>query len=139
MNSESLTAPGQAPLSNRAPRFADLNSMAVSLTQQIFQCIAVAALALASYFLISHFLFQSVQVVGASMSPTLHNADRYFVNRWMYHVREPRRGDIVVIKDPTDGVYVVKRIVALGGESVYFKDGELYINGKKFFEPYLPA
>jgi signal peptidase I len=120
------------------PRFADVNTMAISIVQQICQCVIVAALALASYFFVSHFIFQSVQVVGISMSPTLHDADRYFVNRLLYHVREPKRGDIVVVKDP-DGIYVVKRIIALAGESVYLKNGTLYINGKHLMEPYLPA
>ena len=98
---------------------------------------AVGALAVASYFLVSHYVLQTVQVAGASMSPTLHDADRYFLNRWIYDLRAPRRGEIVVVKDPTDGNFCVKRIVALPGESVYFKDGRLFVNGEELAEPYL--
>ena len=110
-----------------------------SWLQQIFQCFIVAVLATVSYFLISRYVLQSVQVVGASMSPTLHDADRYFLNRWIYDLRSPRRGEIVVLKDPTDGAYCVKRVVALPGESVYFKNGHLFVNGKELAEPYLPS
>ncbi|MEY2467297.1 MAG: signal peptidase [Verrucomicrobiota bacterium] len=138
MNSESVSVRSNASPAQGLPRFADVNTMALSLVQQICQCVIVAALALASYFFVSHFLFQRVEVVGVSMSPTLHDTDRYFVNRLMYRVREPKRGDIVVVKDP-DGVYVVKRIIALAGESIYFKDGTLFINGRHLAEPYLPA
>lgn len=112
-------------------------SLVTSFVQQVYQCLAIGALAVASYFLISHYVLQSVQVAGASMSPTLHNADRYFLNRWIYHFRAPRRGEIVVVKDPTDGSYCVKRIVGLPGDLLYFKNGDLFVNGKAFKEPYL--
>jgi signal peptidase I len=107
--------------------------------KQVVQCVVVAILATFSYFLISRYILQSVQVVGASMSPTLQDADRYFLNRWVYDLREPRRGEIVVLKDPTDGAYCVKRVIALPGEAVYFKNGRLFVNGKELREPYLPA
>lgn len=110
-----------------------------SAVKQIAQCMVVAALATASYFLISRYVLQSVQVVGASMWPTLQDTDRYFLNRWIYDLREPRRGEIVVLKDPTDGAYCVKRVVALPGEAVFFKNGRLFVNGKELPEPYLPA
>jgi len=109
-----------------------------SALKQFAQFVVVAVLAAASYFLISHYVLQSVQVVGASMWPTLHDADRYFLNRWVYDLREPRRGEIVVLKDPTDGAYCVKRVIALPGEAVLFKDGRLFVNGRELSEPYLP-
>lgn len=110
----------------------------ISLARQIFQLIALCGLAIASYFLVSHFVLQAVRVEGISMSPTLHNADEYFLKRWVYYVRQPRRGDIVVIKDPSDGTFAVKRIVALAGETVFIsKMGQLYVNGHLLSEPYL--
>lgn len=128
-----------APQGPAAPvvRKARSNSRATSLVQQIYQCIAVAALAVASYFLISHYVLQSVQVSGLSMWPTLHDSDRYFLNRLTYHFRAPQRGEIVVVRDPSDGSYCVKRIVGLPGESLYFKNGDLFVNGKELDEPYL--
>jgi signal peptidase I len=110
-----------------------------SAIKQISQCVAVALLATASYFFISRYILQSVQVAGASMWPTLQDEDRYFLNRWIYDLRAPRRGEIVVLKDPTDGAYCVKRVVALPGEAVYFKNGRLFVDGKELAEPYLPA
>jgi len=113
------------------------NTKSRSWLQQILQCLAVTGFALASYFFISHYLFQTVQVVGVSMAPTLHDSDRYFVNRWVYHLRAPQRGDIVVLKDPTDGAYCVKRVIGLAGESLFFKNGHIYVNGHKLHETYL--
>jgi signal peptidase I len=106
---------------------------------QIWQCGLVFLLAAASYVLISRFVVQSVEVVGASMSPTLRDAERYFLNHCVYLVHSPRRGDIVVLKDPTDGTYAVKRIIAGPGESIHLKDGAVYLNGAELKEPYLPS
>ncbi|HET7624740.1 MAG TPA: signal peptidase I [Verrucomicrobiae bacterium] len=105
---------------------------------QITQIGFVAVLALLCYQLISHFFFQSVEVLGSSMVPTLHNSDHYFLNRLAYRSHGPLPGDIVVVKDPTDGTPIVKRVIATPGQSVFFKNGSVYVNGKKLFEPYLP-
>lgn len=107
--------------------------------QQIGQCLAAAALALASYFFISHFLLQSVKVVGVSMAPTLYDSQLYLLNRWIYLVRAPQRADVVVLRDPLDNGFSVKRIVALPGDTVYLADGCVYVNGHKLAEAYLPA
>jgi signal peptidase I len=109
-----------------------------SLTQQIYQCLVVAALALASYFIISHFVLQSVTVVGVSMSPTLKDSQHYLLNRWMYLVRAPQHSDIVVIRDPTDNTFAVKRIIGTSGDLVYLRGGNVYLNGRPLHEPYLP-
>ena len=110
----------------------------LSLMQQILQLIMLTALAVAGYFVISHYVLQAVRVDGVSMVPTLHNADQYYLKRWVYLVRPPQRGDIVVIKDPTDGGFAVKRIIGLSGESVFLKrNGVVYVNGNKLSEPYL--
>ena len=111
----------------------------MSLMQTAGQCIAIGALAVASYFLFSHYVLQSVEVSGSSMAPTLHNTDRCLLNRVICDFRAPRRGEIVVVRDPTDGAYCVKRVVGLPGESLCFKNGRLLVNDQELDEPYLPA
>lgn len=107
------------------------------LRTQLLQCGVVAVVALASYLIISHFVLQSVQVVGVSMSPTLKNTGYYFLNRCVYLLREPKASDIVVIRDPIDQGYAVKRIIAGEGDFVYLKGGHVYVNGRQLAEPYL--
>jgi len=106
--------------------------------RQIVQCVVMAGLAFLSYLIISHFFFQSVRVVGRSMIPTLRDSQQYLLNRWIYHVRAPQRLDVVVIRDPADNGFSVKRIIAVSGDSIYFKEGAVYLNGRKLNEPYLP-
>jgi len=108
------------------------------LIKQFAQCICVAAAAYGCFQFCSHYLFQAVQVDGWSMAPTMADADRYLLNRWIYHVREPRPEDVVVLRDPVDDVYLVKRIVAIPGDLVYLKGGRIFVNRKPLKEAYLP-
>ena len=109
-----------------------------SILRQGFQCLAIAVLAAASYFVISRFLVQSVKVVGRSMVPTLQDSQYYLLNRWVYHLHAPRRCDIVVLRDPSDDGFSVKRIIATPGDSIYLRDGSIYLNGCRLNEAYLP-
>lgn len=109
-----------------------------SALKQMVACALIAALAYGVFQFVTHHVLQSVQVVGLSMTPTLHDSERYVLNRWVYHVRDPKPQEIVVLRDPADNCYAVKRIVAKQGDTVFVKDGELFINGKLLHEPYLP-
>ena len=73
------------------------------------------------------------------MLPTLHDADRCFLNRWVYHLHPPQPGDVVVLKDPSDGGYAVKRVIAGSGDSIHLKGGGVFVNGHRLYEPYLFA
>jgi signal peptidase I len=137
MNAEYSSAGSESVAPWLRNRGSETKTEAPSLLQQFIQFLALGGLAVVSYLFISHYVFQSVQVVGVSMSPTLHDAGHYFLNRWAYHSRDPQHSDVVVIKDPTDGKFAVKRVIAGPGELVYFKNGQLYINGRKLNEPYL--
>ena len=108
-----------------------------SALKQVLTCLLVAVLAYGAFQFVTHYVLQSVQIVGASMSPTLHDSERYVLNRWVYHVRDPKPQDIVVLRDPADDCYAVKRIVAKQGDTVFVKDGHLFVNGKLVNEPYL--
>jgi|SRR5882762_8958147 len=108
-----------------------------SLLRQTFQCLCVGVLALASYLIISQYFVTTVEVVGSSMIPTLRNADHYLLNRWVYHFRQPQRKEVVVLRDPSGGCFAVKRVIGVAGDSVYLKDGFVYLNGQKLDEPYL--
>lgn len=107
------------------------------LTQKTAFLILIAFLCVGCYYAISRFFLQSVEVVGISMVPTLQERNHYLLNRWAFHNREPKHNDVVVIRDPGDHGFSVKRVVAVAGESILFKDGKVYVNGKQLEEPYL--
>ena len=109
-----------------------------TLLKNIFFAALIAGLSYGSFHFITSYVMQSVHVVGSSMSPTLHDKENYVLNRWVYRVRDPKPSEIVVLRDPEDNCFAVKRIVAKQGDTVTVKKGHLYVNGKELQEPYLP-
>jgi len=84
------------------------------------------------------FLAQATRVYGQSMEPGLHTDQRLVIEKLSYHLHGPRRGDIVVLHDPTGGPdLLIKRVIGLPGERVTITDGRVYIDGSLLGEPYL--
>jgi signal peptidase I len=136
---KSVSAVKQAP--RRVARWWSIYSLRFSWGLFFLECTSVVGLlgmAALSFLLISHFVFQSVQVQGPSMYPTLINSNIYWLNRFAYELHDPRPGDIVALKDPSGHGFDVKRIIATPMESVYINDGKVFVNGKLLQEPYLP-
>ena len=92
-----------------------------------------------SYYIVSRFIVTTVVVQGRSMSPTLVDGDRYLLHRWELLFRKPHRGDLVVIRDAVRKDFVVKRVIALPGERLQFKDDAVWVNGARLAESYLTA
>ena len=104
--------------------------------------VVLAIGALAAAFLIRTFLIQQFAVDGQSMLGTLHSGDRVIVNKLSYDIHDPRHGDIVVLKDTNDSIEerdLIKRVIALPGETLEYRDCQLFIDGERRGEPYLDA
>ncbi len=79
--------------------------------------------------LIVTFGFQVARVEGLSMAPTLHDQDRLIVNKLIYRISSPRRGDIVMLYYPLNpDKSFVKRVIAEEGDTVRIVDGRVYVN-----------
>ena len=90
------------------------------------------------------FLLQAFYIPSLSMYPTLHEGDRVLVNKLSYKLHDVNRGDIVVFERPASETSsnipdLIKRVIALPGESVTFVDGSVYVDGRKIDESYLPT
>lgn len=123
--------------------------------------VAAAVIAL----VVKAFLAQAFVIPSESMEPQLATGDRVVVSRLSYDLHEPRRGDVVVFDDPTQppvvdesllpirlgrealealgvieprGRELIKRVVALPGETVWGQGGGVVIDGRPLLEPYLP-
>jgi signal peptidase I len=102
-----------------------------------FLVILLVAFALVFGF-VRPFVLEAFWIPSESMVPTLEVGDRVFVNKFVYRFTEPERRDIVVFHSVEDDEEdLIKRIVALPGDSVAVENGALYVNGEPQVEPYL--
>ncbi len=85
--------------------------------------------------LYARFVFTMSPVLGPSMNPTLKEGDQVIVNNYAYYIRPPRTGDMVEfsVRDTAAGDFerVIKRVVAVGGETVQVIDGRILVDGKE--------
>ena len=95
--------------------------------------------------LVRTFAFQTFWIPSSSMVPTLGVYDRILVQKAFFTWRDVREGDIVVFSQPpldhcggTQGGDLVKRVIALPGQTIYSSGNSIYVNGRLLAEPYLP-
>lgn len=71
-------------------------------------------------------------VIGSSMEPGLYHGQNIFLNRLIYKVTSPRSGDVVVFlpNGNEKSHYYVKRVVGVPGDTLYIKNGNLYVNNE---------
>lgn len=95
------------------------------------------ALFLALYVLVNLLGFRFV-VQGSSMEPSLRAGDFLLVSRAHLLFGEPQRGAILIFRTNAQGNdLLIKRLVGLPGETLEFRSGQVYINGRRLAEPYL--
>jgi len=88
--------------------------------------------------LIVTFGLQVARVEGQSMAPTLADQDRLIVNKFVYRIGEPRRGDVVMLYYPLNPEKsFVKRVIAEEGDTVRIVDGHVYVNDIPLHEDYV--
>ena len=93
--------------------------------------------------LLRAFAFQTFWIPSASMVPTLDVYDRILVQKAFFSWHDVREGDIVVFGQPPldhcgqEGD-LVKRVIALPGQTIYSSGNRIYVNGRLLAEPYLP-
>ena len=82
------------------------------------------------------FFFQSVTMQESSMEPTYTVGQKFFVNKVVYKVGSPKRGDIIVFRTNAsdDAALHIRRVIGLPGETIQIVDGKILINGEVYKE-----
>ncbi len=127
--------------------------------REVWDTVRAIVIAVVVALLLRTFVMETFQVQGFSMEPTLQNGERLLVNKVLVHFSPPHIGQIVVFMPPlpaspalvAQGIaeasceYVpsppvdfVKRVIALGGDTVFLRNGQVYVNGQLQPEPFLP-
>lgn len=103
----------------------------------------VLSVAIGTALLLRMFVVQQYYVSGPSMEPTMVQNDRLVVGKFAYWFTDVRRGDVVVfdrVSSDADGERhddLVKRVIAVGGDSVRIEDCQVVVNDVVLIEPYV--
>ena len=99
---------------------------------------AIVVVAVLVALAVQAWLLKPYRIPSGSMLDTLRPGDRVLVNRAVYHLRDPQRGDVIVFRYPEDpDVVFIKRVVGVPGDLLEVRDGHLYVNGGRVAEPYV--
>jgi signal peptidase I len=117
--------------------------------KKLLEWVKAGAWALGIWLVLSTFVVQAYFIPSPSMEKTLLVGDVLFVNKFLFGahvpilnartppVREPVPGDIVVFMSPIEDSILVKRLIAVGGDTIEMRQGAMYRNGKALEEPYI--
>ncbi len=109
--------------------------------KEIFEWIKTIIISIVIALVITTFIRPTL-VRGHSMYPTLEPNNYLIINKIPYMIHEPEHGDIIVFKshlETLDGKEkdLIKRVIAVEGDEIVVKDGEIYVNGEKLEEDYI--
>lgn len=117
------------------------------LVDEVIEWAKSIVIALMLALIIKSFFVQAYMIPTSSMEPTIMPRDRVFGNRFVYRLKHPQHGDIIAFEPPDilkesgrgKATSLLKRVVAVGGDTVAVRDGILYLNGIPLDEPYIKA
>ncbi len=106
------------------------------IIKDIVELLVGSAVAVFLAFVLVFSAGMRTSVIGDSMEPVLYNGQEILMNRILYRISMPKRGDVVVFlpNGNKNSHYYVKRVVGLPGETVQIRDGNVYIDGMMLAE-----
>lgn len=113
-----------------------------SAARAFVEWVVVVAVAITVAILVRNFALAHFEVDGTSMDTTLTDGDRVFVNKLSYRLHDPNRGDVVVLHQDVANRDLIKRVIALPGETIEMTNCEVRITQpggqpRVLEEPYL--
>jgi signal peptidase I len=134
--------PGGSGTSGRPPAAASRAARRRRALAELAAIVVVAALLVVGT---RAFVIQTFWIPSTSMVPTLQKGDRILVLKAFFNWHDLHQGDIVVFARPPrdrcggpEGEDLVKRVIALPGQTIYSSGNTVYVNGRPLAEPYLP-
>ncbi len=104
----------------------------------ILEYVVIAVMAVLVALALQAWVVKPYRIPSESMLDTLRPGDRVLVNRVVYHLRDPHRGDVIVFRYPEDPrIVFIKRVVGVPGDRLEVRDGRLYVNGRPVAESFV--
>ena len=119
----------------------DTSGKAKNITREVFGYIIAIISAVVLAILIRTFIFEPFIVPTPSMEPTLMVGDKVIINKLSYNFTDIERGDIIAFHSPIEeDKELVKRAIAVEGDEISLtSEGEIFVNGERIEEDYLPG
>ncbi|MDI3540561.1 MAG: signal peptidase [Thermosediminibacterales bacterium] len=112
--------------------------MNIKKKSEVFEWLQAILIAVILALFIRAFVVEIFQVEGESMFPTLYDGERLAVNKFIYRIGSPQKGDIIVFKYPSDPrLDYIKRVIAVEGDTIEIKEGRVIVNGQVMKEEYI--
>ena len=97
----------------------------------------IIVVGIASALVLRIFVVDIIQVTSASMQPTVNIGCRYLLEKLTYRFSKPKRNDVIAFPSPVlKNHSLVKRVIAVEGETLEIKNKDVYINDQKLFEDF---
>lgn len=126
---EEITTPEQTT--------AETTSARPSFLRWLAELVLMIGLAFILAAVVRTFVVQPFMIPTTSMVPTIEIGERVLANKFIYRFEKPEAGDVVVFDDPTGTVTtLIKRVIAVGGQTVDLVDGKVVVDGVPLDEPY---
>ncbi len=115
-----------------------------SLGNFLLEFIQSIVLALSVFVLLYLFVAQPNEVKGSSMYPNFKDKEYLLTEKISYQLGNPERGDVVIFKAPpsepcaADECEYIKRVIGVPGDRVMVSEGDVYVNGNKLDQDFLP-
>lgn len=103
---------------------------------ELVRFLKLPAIALAIVIPARAWIAEPVYVASPSMEPALKTGTLLILDKLTLRVRPPRRGDILSFRSPVESQDLLKRVIALPGETIEMREKTVFINGKELDEPY---
>jgi signal peptidase I len=109
-----------------------------SVMHELKDWVVSIVIAIALALLIRHYVVELYIVEGPSMLPTLSHGERLIVNKFIYCLRSPERGEVLIFRYPRNPERdFIKRVIAVPGDTVRIKDGNVFVNNALLNEDYI--
>jgi signal peptidase I len=135
---DSVTLPPEPPLPppeklGTPPATPSILSGVGSVLRELIETLALTLI----IFLLIRFAVQNFRIEGYSMEPNFHDGQFLIVNKLVYLLHPPERGDVIVFIPPTNTSRdFIKRVIGLPGDRIEITNGRVYVNGALLDEPY---
>lgn len=115
----------------------DMHAEHQSFGRWLFELVVMVVVAFALASMVRTYVVQPYVIPTGSMIPTIEIQERVLANKFIYRFEKPKTGDVVVLDDPTGQVpTLIKRVIAVEGQTVDIEDGGVIVDGVRLDEPY---